>query len=63
MQNNLRQELLKTATRWFVCFLIIGGFMFYHSSAPLVPIIVAGLVTLALMEAMTYYEYSQRKPR
>lgn len=63
MQERLSEALIKTATRWLACFLIIGGFMVYHSAAPWVTILVAGLATLIIMEAMTYYEHIAKKPK
>lgn len=59
MRKKLPKELFKTANRWCICFVFIGGFMYYRSAAPLWTIGAAGIGTLLLMEALTYFKVSR----
>jgi hypothetical protein len=59
MRKDISQELLKAASRWLVVFALVGGFMYYHSAAPLVTILWAGAGTLVLMEVTAYVKASR----
>jgi hypothetical protein len=51
-----KQRLTKALGFWLAGFAVVAGFMYYHSSVPLGPVIIAGVVTLA------FTIYQARKP-
>jgi hypothetical protein len=42
-----KAKLKKALGYWLAGFAVIAGFMYYHSTAPLGPILIAGVLTFA----------------
>lgn len=60
--NRKQSELLKNALRqWVICFIVVAGFLFYHSRAPLGPILIAGVITLGVFVARAWWQ-SNKSP-
>jgi hypothetical protein len=43
-----KTKLKKALGLWLAGYAVIAGYMFYHSAAPLGPILIAGLATLLI---------------
>ena len=43
-----RQKLKKSLSYWGAGYAVVAGFLYYHSYVPLGPVLIAGILTLAL---------------
>ncbi len=43
-----KQRLMKAVGLWLAGYVVVAGFLYYHSAIPLGPVLIAGAATLAL---------------
>jgi hypothetical protein len=51
-----KQKLMKALGFWLAGFAVVAGYMYYHSTVPLGPVLIAGILTLL------FTIYKARKP-
>lgn len=49
MTFTLKESTARTLRYWFLTFVLIGGFMYYHSSASLGAVLCGGLLSLVVL--------------
>ena len=43
-----KQRILKAVSLWGAGYAVVAGLLYYHSAVPLGPVLIAGVLTLAL---------------